>query len=863
MASDPLLQPYTIGALTLRNRIMTTSHEPAYPEDGMPKDRYRAYHAERARAGVALTMTAGSAAVSRTSPPVFNNVLAYKDEVVGWMRKLADECHGHGCAVMIQLTHLGRRTTWNKGDWLPTVAPGPYREPAHRAFPKVLEDFEIDRIITDYADAAERMRAAGLDGVEFQCYGHLPDQFMSPLTNTLDAPWGGGLENRSRFALEVLKACRARVGPDFMLGMRYTADETEAGGIAEDEGIAIGKMFRDTGADFLNVIRGRIHTDAALTDVIPVQGMKSAPHLDFAGRIKAEVGLPTFHAARIPDVATARHAVASGQLDMVGMTRAHMADPHVVKKIAAGREDDIRPCVGATYCLDRIYQAGDALCIHNPSTGRELSQPHDIAPAERAQRIVVVGAGPAGLEAARVAAERGHAVTVLEAAPDPGGQIRLTAQNHRRREMIGIIDWRMAQCAARDVGFRFNTVAETDDVVGLDPDVVIVATGGLPTTEILETGNDLVVSTWDIISGDVKPGSTVLLYDDAGDHAALQAAETLAGAGARVEIMTPRPHLRARRDGHEPRPLHAQPAAQGRDIHRHVAPDGRRTGRQHDPRRHRHRLFRPARGAPLRPDRGEPRHDPRWTSSTSRSSRCRGTGAPSTRTPLSRTGPNRRGRQRVISRSFASATRCRPATPMPRSTMRSGWSARSESSVMTGRAGAGPAGGSDRGVARVEDLGAVIPVTRREPRRFSRCRRDAAERLDIEWHLPDSLVHRLGHHHRDIPDLGVIDGVGPDPGHLGIEIEPLEHRGQGVDPLLIDLFEIGLEHRVRQRPGPDREIERRVEQTRIEPAIEKVVHRLGDALGIGLGAGDQVAGVLLFPAVDQRGQQPLPAVEMP
>lgn len=540
MSNDPLLQPYQLKHLTLRNRIIVTSHEPAYPEDGMPKEKYRAYTVERAKGGVALTMTAGSAAVSRDSPPVFNNLLAYKDEIVPWIREMTDAVHEDGAAIMIQLTHLGRRTRWDKGDWLPVVAPSHHREASHRAFPKKLEDWDIERIIKDFADAAERMKAGGMDGVELEAYGHLIDQFTSPLTNELEGPYGGSLDNRLRFCFDVFKAIRQRVGDDFILGVRYTADECLPGGTGKAEGIEISKRLRDSGLiDYLNVIRGHIDTDAGLTDVIPIQGMANSPHLDFAGEIRAATNFPTFHAAKIPDVATARHAIASGKVDMIGMTRAHMTDPHIVRKIIEKREEDIRPCVGANYCLDRIYQGGAAYCIHNPATGREQTMPHIVAKADARKKVVIVGAGPAGLEAARVAGERGHQVVVFEAANNPGGQIRLTARSERRKEMISIIDWRISQCEKYDVTFRFNTWAEADTIEAENPDVVIIATGGLPHTEVLARGNELVISSWDIISGDVKPGTNVLIFDDAGDHAGLQAAEFLAKAGAKVEIMTP------------------------------------------------------------------------------------------------------------------------------------------------------------------------------------------------------------------------------------------------------------------------------------------------------------------------------------
>ncbi|MDJ0945947.1 MAG: NADH:flavin oxidoreductase [Kiloniellales bacterium] len=540
-SKDPLLQPYQLKHLTLRNRIMSTAHEPAYSEDGLPKDRYRLYHLEKAKGGIALTMTAGSALVAEDSPAAFGNLHGYRDEIVPWLKRLADDCHEEGAAVMIQITHLGRRTSWNHSDWLPVLAPSSVREPAHRAFPKEAEDWDLERIIAAYGATAQRMQAAGLDGIELEAYGHFMDGFWSPATNKRTDEWGGSLDNRLRFTFRVLEEIRRQVGPEFIVGIRMVADEDWEKGLSREEGVEIARRLVAGGqVDFLNIIRGHIESDAALSKVIPVQGMASAPHLDFAGEVRAETRFPVFHAARINDVATARHAVAEGKLDMVGMTRAHIAEPHIALKVMEGREAEIRPCVGATYCLDRIYEGHEALCIHNPATGREATMPHVIARGEGpARRVVVVGAGPAGLEAARVSAERGHEVMLFEAAGDPGGQVRLAAQHRRRRELIGIADWRAERCAAAGAELRFNVYAEAEDVLAEEPDVVVVATGGLPNAEVLDEGNALAVTTWDILSGDVKPAEEVLLFDDNGGHPGLQAAERIAESGARLEIVTP------------------------------------------------------------------------------------------------------------------------------------------------------------------------------------------------------------------------------------------------------------------------------------------------------------------------------------
>jgi len=540
MSNDPLLQPLTIRHLTLKNRIMSTAHEPAYSEDGKPQLRYQLYHEEKAKGGIALSCT-GAANVSPDSPSAFGQIYVGTDEVIPHFRALAARMHRHGAAMMAQITHMGRRDIWAQEHWLPTVAPSLKREPAHRSFPKIIEREDIRRILKDYEQAARRCREGEMDGIELEAYGHLIDQFWSPFTNQRDDEYGGSLENRMRFGLEVVEAVRRGAGSEIVLGIRMVIDEMLDGGLKADEGIEIARVFARTGlVDFINVIKGHIDTNEGISHVIPNMGTPAAPALELAGRVRREVGLPVFHAARIAEIATARHAIREGHLDMVGMTRAHIADPHIVAKIERGEEARIRPCVGAGYCIDRIYQGGDALCTHNAATGREARMPHVIVPSEAPRRrVVVVGAGPGGLEAARVSAERGHSVILFEAGSEAGGQVRIAANVPRRRELLGIIDWRVAELERLSVDLRFNSYAEADAILAEGPDTVILATGGTPNTGFLEAGEDLVATSWDVLTGQVKPAGQVLLYDDNGQHPGVSCAEYLCAAGVNLELVTP------------------------------------------------------------------------------------------------------------------------------------------------------------------------------------------------------------------------------------------------------------------------------------------------------------------------------------
>lgn len=536
--NDPILQPFTLKHLTLKNRIMSTAHEPAYTEDAKPQERYRLYHEEKAKGGIALSFT-GATNVSPDSPSAFGQIYVGSDDVIPHFQKLAGAMHKHGAAMMAQITHMGRRDMWDSENWLPMVAPSLRREPAHRSFPKIIEKEDIDRIVGDYREAARRCKEGGLDGLELEAYGHLIDQFWSPFTNWRSDEYGGSLDNRMRFGMEVLDAVRDGVGSDFIVGIRMVCDEMLEDGLKAEEGLEIAKIIAASGrVDFINVIKGHIDTSEGLSHVIPGMGTPVAPSLELAGQVRRETKLPVFHACRINDIATARHAIREGLLDMVGMTRAHIADPHIARKVMQGEEDRIRPCVGAGYCIDRIYQGGEALCIHNAATGREATVPHVIERSGIRRRVVVVGAGPGGLEAARVSAERGHDVTVFEAAVEAGGQIRIAVNVARRRELIGIVDWRLSELERLGVAIHYNTFADAETLRGLSPDVVVIATGGLPNTGFLEAGEDLVCSSWDIMTGQVKPASEVIMYDDNGQHPGLNCAEYLCASGARIELVT-------------------------------------------------------------------------------------------------------------------------------------------------------------------------------------------------------------------------------------------------------------------------------------------------------------------------------------
>jgi len=536
-ARDPLLQPFQIKHLRLKNRVMSTSHASGMELDGMPVERYQLYHEGKAKGGIALTMFGGSSNVAPDSPNVFRQLNVGTDAIIPYFQEFSARIHAHGAALMCQITHLGRRGEPYASNWLPTIAPSPIRETLHRSFPKEMDEHDIARVVTSYGAAALRCKEGGLDGIETLAGGHLIGQFLSPTTNRRTDRFGGSLANRCRFGLMVFEEIRRRTGDDFIVGFRYVVDEGDGpGDLSFEDCVEIAKIFEATGnIDFFNAIYGRMDTEIGLAvDNMPGMASPIAPWLKRVGEFKREVKLPVFHAARIADIATARHAIREGLLDMVAMTRAHIADPNIVAKIAAGQEERIRPCVGATHCQSQYRPH----CLHNPSSGRETSLSQTVAPAERpGRKVIIVGAGPAGLEAARVCAERGHRVVLFEAADRVGGQVLLGARASWRKDLIGIVDWRRQEIDRLGVDLRLNAYAERNDVLREDPDVVIVATGGTPDIEWIP-GSEHCTTAWDVITGTSPLAQDIIVYDGTGRHPAPQVAELACDSGRQVQFIS-------------------------------------------------------------------------------------------------------------------------------------------------------------------------------------------------------------------------------------------------------------------------------------------------------------------------------------
>jgi len=530
-----LFSPLRIGPLTVRNRIVFSAHLTNFASNGHPSEQHAAYYAARAAGGAGLIITEEHS-THPTDWPYEKLIHGFDPSVVPGYRRITDAVHAHDVPILAQLNHNGGQAS-SMFSRLPVWAPSPVPDPLFREVPKGVEEHEIREIIEGYALVAEHSAAGGFDGVELQCsHSSIVRGFLSPATNIRTDRWGGPLENRARILLEIVAAVREAIGPGRALGVRLCGDELIEGGTTIDEAVAVARMVEASGkVDFINTSIG-----VATATLFMIEASMAIPPgyaMFIPSAIRAQVRLPVIGVGRFKDPLQADRALIEGQCDLVGVVRGQIADPEFVAKARSGHSEQIRTCLSCNQeCVGRMGLNRWLGCIENPRTGKE-AKPLP-APRGRGRDVVVVGAGPAGLQAAVSAASRGHKVRVFERLPVTGGQVAVAASVPSRAEFADLV--RNLAAHVRRLGIEVVTGRElsADDIRGLQPEAVVLATGARPARPWWAGDLDRIVDVRDVLEGRAAPTGRVLVVDELGFHQATSVAELLADRGASVEVTT-------------------------------------------------------------------------------------------------------------------------------------------------------------------------------------------------------------------------------------------------------------------------------------------------------------------------------------